>query len=294
MIIIGAIIISVFLLYVFVPKGFVLYEGMRFPAWTFKMKQYPSNGLRPDKHVYGYHERQYLIHYRPQEGNGNKKQVVVYIHGGGWQFGNPEMFRPNAQILNTMGYHSFFLSHRRIPKHNILSMKADIAKGMGKVKEIMQGEGIAGKQVILGGVSSGANLAALFYFDRTMLESAGYSIEHIAGLFLMAPPLNLKGMWPSPTLRWLAGKRSGDLFEKANPISYLNDKEEVPTLIVAPEKDGMVPLKSTKIFVEKAKEVGFENLEFHILESMTHMDAASWCFTEHPSHEIVVKWLKQI
>lgn len=294
MIYIGSFILLVFLLYIFVPKGFVLYEGMRFPAWSFKMKRYPDHGLDPDKYHYGQHQRQYLIHYRPENGNSHKEHVVVYIHGGGWQFGNPEMFRPNAKVLNTMGYHSFFLSHRRIPKHNILSLRADVAKGMEKVKEIMGAHGLAHQQVILGGVSSGANLAALFYFDRTMLESAGYMSEHIAGLFLMAPPLNLQGMWPSPTLRWLAGKRGGELFQKASPINFINEKEEIPTLIVAPEKDGMVPLKSTQVFIEKAKEVGFEKLEFHVLERMTHMDAASWCFKDHPSHEIVVRWLRQI
>ncbi len=146
MIFLALIIVFVFLLYVFVPKGFVLYEGMRFPAWSFKMKRFPGNGLIPEKHAFGDHNRQYLIHYRPQLGKVVQEQVVVYIHGGGWQFGNPEMFRPNAQVLEEMGYHSFFLSHRRIPLHNIRSMKEDVAGAMNKVWEIMTIEGISQKK----------------------------------------------------------------------------------------------------------------------------------------------------
>ena len=287
-------IMAVFLMYVFVPKGFVLYEGMRFPVWSFKMKRYPQNGLMPEKHSFGKHKRQYLIHYRPRTNGKNQNQVVVYIHGGGWQFGTPEMFRPNAQVLDEMGYHSFFLSHRRIPKHNIRSMKEDVANAMSMVRDIMSVEGISQKKVILGGVSSGANLAALFYFDKKIKYAAGFREEHFAGLFLMAPPLNLYGMWHSPTLLWLTGRRKSRLFQEASPINFLQKKEDIATLIVHPEKDGMVPLSSTESFVEKAKELGFVNIEFHVLSKMTHMDAASWCFKDHPSHVIVKDWLEKI
>lgn len=294
MIIFVIIITVVILLYLLVPKGYVVYEGLRFPAWSFKMKRFPNNGLVPEKHPYGDHPRQYLIHYKPKTEEKSKQQVVIYIHGGGWQFGNPEMFRPNAQVLDKLGYHSFFLSHRRIPRYNILSMKSDVAKGMEKVKEVMQQEGVAARQIVLGGVSSGANLAALFYYDRELHGSAGYTYEHFAGLFLMAPPLNLRDMWPSPTLRFLAGKRGNPLFQEANPIDYLEDEHALPTLIVHPEKDGMVPLRSTERFIEKAQAMGYPNLVYHVLPDMTHMDAASWCFEDHPSYEIFIKWIMQI
>ena len=286
--------VIILLLYFFVPKGFVVYEGLRFPAWSYRMKKYPDNGLKPNRHEYGDHHRQYLIHYKPSNKDDSPPHVVVYVHGGGWQFGNPEMFRPNAEVLHEMGYHSFFLSHRRIPLHNIRSLKQDVGKGMKKVMDVMQQDGISDKKIILGGVSSGANLAALFYFDKEIYQQAGFAKEHVAGMFLMAPPLNLQGMWPSPTLYWLAGRRSKSLFYEASPINYLPEKDDLPTLIVHPEKDGMVPLRSTEAFINKAKERGFENLEFHILYQMTHMDAASWCFKDHPSYDIVVNWLKEI
>ena len=284
----------IILLYLFVPKGYAIYEGLRFPAWSYRMKRFPDNGLKPNKHAYGSHQRQYLIHYKPRAKEVSNSHVVVYVHGGGWQFGNPEMFRPNAQLLDEMGYHSFFLSHRRIPSHNIQNLKQDMGLGMKKVKELMELEGITHQKIILGGVSSGANLSALFYLDKRIHQQAGYQKEQIAGLFLLGPPLNLHGMGHSPTLYWLAGRRSGKLFREASPIQFLEENDDMPTLIVHPENDGMVPLSSTKLFIQKAKELGFENLEFHVLEKMTHFDAASWCFKDHPSHQIVVDWLRSV
>ena len=294
MAVLAFLILLYFLLYVFVPKGFALYDGLRFPGWTYRMRTFPHRDKRvPDRYVYGGHNRQYLIHYRPRSERDTRDQVVVYVHGGGWQFGNPEMFRPNAQLLDSMGFHSFFISHRRLPLYNIRHIREDMVAGMRQVREVMERMGISQKKIILGGVSSGANLCALFYLDKKMWEEAGYENGTIAGLMLLAPPLNLDGMWQSPTLWWLAGRRDGERFEQANPIRYLNEKTDLPILLVHPEKDGMVPLKSTLVFVEKARELGFPNLEFHVLPGMTHLDAASWCFKDHACHPIVAEWLQR-
>lgn len=294
MIILLAIIITVFLLYHLVPKGYVLYECLRFPAWTYRMRRFKATELQAEKHTFGQHARQYLVHYRPNGKQQLKEQVVVYVHGGGWQFGKPEIFRPNAQLLDQMGYHSFFLSHRRLPRHNIEDMKADIAAGMKKVTELMKAEKIASKKIILGGVSSGSNLAALFYFDRSMWSAAELDAQRFAGLMLLAAPLDLSKMWPSPTLKWLAGSRKEEMFRKASPVNFVNQREELPILMVHPEKDGMVPLRSTEHFLIKAREYKFEKLEYHVLPSMSHMDAASWCFREHPCHHLVVRWLDKL
>ncbi len=278
-------------LYWVVPKGMPLYEGMRFPIWSFKMKMFPKKGLLPEKHSFGDHKRQYLIHYRPQIEETVQEHIVIYIHGGGWQFGNPEMFRPNAQLLNKLGYHSFFFSHRRIPMYNIRHMKEDVAMAMNEVSRIMKKEGIGSHRIILGGVSSGANLAALLYYDPKLLLKTGISKASFSGLFLLAPPLNLHDMWHSPTLKLLAGRKNGELFKEASPIDFIEEKEKIKTLILHPDKDGLVPFESTSIFYQRTQEMGIENIEFHVLENMTHMDAASWCFEGHPSKKIVMEWL---
>jgi len=281
-------------LYFFLPMGYPLYEGLRFPIWTFKMKMFPQNGLKPEKHTFGKHPRQYLVHYRPKMAKPETGHVVIYIHGGGWQFGNPEMFRPNAQLLEGLGFHSFFLSHRRVPKYNIRDMKVDVGLGMARVVEVMKKEGIGQHKIILGGVSSGANLAALYYFDRSYQNGMGLPRSLFSGLFLMAPPLNLEGMWTSPTLAWVAGSRKGEMFREASPIHFIEPEETIPTLIVHPEKDGMVPLRSVVAFYEKAQSMDYQNLEFRVLPDMMHLDAASWCFAGHPSQKIVLDWLGKV
>lgn len=280
------------LLLLIVPRGFFIYEVLRLPLWVFRMESQPKKKVHKVKVKYGKHHRQYLLHYRPK--NDEKSHVVIYIHGGGWQFGRPEMFRPNAQTLVEKGYHVFMPTHRRIPVFDITHIREDLVTGLQKIYNIMEEEGLSGKKVLLGGMSSGANLAGLITFDRRLMEDAGWERSRLAGSFLLGPPLNLNGMWNSPPLYVLAGKRSGTKFPLANPIQHLRKNDELPILILHPEKDGLVEYKSVLDFCAKAKAMGYENLEFHTLPGMIHMDAASWCFEEHPSRTIVLNWIEKM
>ena len=277
-----------------VPRGFPLYEGIRLPLWAFRMETQPRTNVIKKKIKYGKHFRQYLLFYQPINGETTKKHVVIYIHGGGWQFGRPEMFRPNAQKLVEQGYCVFMPTHRRIPFFNIVHMREDLAEFMKKIKEVMEEEGLSGKKILLGGMSSGANLAGLLTFDQRIFSQAGWQKNQLAGAFLLGPPINLRGMWKSPPLYVLAGKRSAETFRLANPIDHLQKDEELPILILHPEKDGLVEYQSVVDFCRKTERLGFKNLEFHTLPGMAHMDAASWCFDDHPSQKIVLGWLEKM
>jgi len=292
MIYVAAIILGYIILLFAIPKGIVIYDFLRLPLWVFRMETQPKKKVKINKVKYGKHFRQYLLHYRPQKDDRN--HVVIYIHGGGWQFGRPEMFRPNAQKLVEKGYHVFMPTHRRIPVFDISHIRPDLVSGIKKILEIMEEEGISHKKVLLGGMSSGANLAGLLTFDHSLLAQAGFNRNRLAGSFLLGPPINLSGMWKSPPLYVLAGKRSGEKFRQANPIAHLMENDDLPILILHPEKDGLVEFKSVCEFCEKAEQLGFKNLEFRTLPNMIHMDAASWCFDDHPSQAIVLGWLEKM
>lgn len=291
---IGVFLLGYLLLYFLVPKGIPLHEFVKLPVWVFKMETFPRIDLEKIKYKYGDHFRQYLNYYPALKGSPEKQHVVVYFHGGGWQFGRPGMFRPNAQILIERGYHVFMPSHRRIPFFNILKQREDAARAIKKVREIMEAEGIADKKILLGGMSSGSNLAGLLAFDGSLLASVGLSNHELGGIFLLGPPINLGGMWHSPPLWILAGSRSSERFRLANPIEHLEENDPRQILLLHPDKDGLVEYKSVQAFYEKTQELGFENVEFHTLENMTHLDAASWCFDNHPSKQIVIGWMEKV
>ncbi len=282
------------LMYWLVPKGVFIYEALRLAPWAFRMETYPSGNYRKEKYSYGKHFRQYILHFQPKKPEKTRNHVILYIHGGGWQFGRPEMFRANAQVLTNLGFHVFMPSHRRIPFFDIEDLREDIHAAFLKILEIMKAEGLSDKRVLLGGISSGGNLAALLAFDRSILVGSGLRQDIFSGVFLLGAPLHLNGMWKSPPLRMLAGKRSGELFRKASPMYHIRPGESLPTLILHGDKDGLVEYDSNVAFYEKLREEGAKDVRLVTLPDGMHLDSASWCFKEHPSHKILLDWLEEM
>lgn len=277
-----------------IPKGFPLYELLRLPLWVSRMEAYPRTKLTKKKIAYGKHFRQYMLYFQPAKAADVRSNIVVYIHGGGWQFGRPEMFRPNAEVLVKRGYHVFMPTHRRIPFFNIMHIREDLVSMLKEIRAIMEAEGISDKNALIGGMSSGANLAGLLTFDHGIFRAAGWERNWLAGSFLLGAPLNLWGMWKSPPLFILAGNRSDEVFSLANPIDHLQAEDDFPVFILHPEKDGLVEYQSVLDFCRKAERIGRRNIEFLTLPDAMHMDAASWCFTDHPSHEVVLGWFAKM
>lgn len=282
------------LMYWLIPKGVFIYEGLRLPGWAYRMETFPEGGYRKEKYFYGKHFRQYLLFFQPRKASMDRKHVIVYFHGGGWQFGRPEMFRANAKTLTDQGYCVFMPSHRRIPVYDIEDLRADTLAALLKILEIMKAEGLGNKKIIVGGISSGGNLAALLTFDRSILQQANLTQDLFSAIFLLGAPLNLEEMWESPPLRMLAGRRGGNLFKKANPICHVQPGEQLPVFILHGEKDGLVEFSSVVSFYEKMVELGAENVQLETLPDGNHLDSASWCFEHHPSHMLLLNWLEKM
>jgi acetyl esterase/lipase len=293
LIILSCLVAVLLLWYFLVPKGTFFYEGIRLLEWYWRLQRFPKGDYEVEKIQYGGHPRQYILYYKPNNGL-ERQHVILYFHGGGWQFGKPEAFRPNAKVLLDQGYHVFMPSHRRLPGHNILHMREDVAQISLKVHRIMEREGLVEKRIITGGISSGGNLVALKIFDQTILDGVGFERSRFAAVFFLGAPLNLHGMWHSPPLRFLTGKRSGDRFKLANPFDHLRPHEKLPIFIMHGTKDGLVEYRSVKAFYEKLRELGAENVHMEVLENGVHLDPASWCYEWHPAYRLMLDWLERL
>lgn len=291
--IIIAFLLIYFILLLILPKGNPVQEIIYLLYWWAKiysigfLKQAPKQS----KHSYGKHRHQYLIFWEPEKPNHEKKNVILYFHGGGWQFGRPEGFRLHAQQFTKEGYYSFFPCHRKVPMNGYYEMREDISLVIKKVKGLMQEKGLAHKKIILGGISSGGNLGALLYLDESTLRTLGFSQAIFSALFLAGAPLDLNKMGSTPNLRYFAGKRNSATFHLANPIAYLKKPIEVPVLCLQGSHDGLVKYQVANSFMQQAEALESPNLTFQILKNGSHLDSASWCFEQHESWTMIREWL---
>ncbi len=250
--------------------------------------------MKKTKIKYGRHFRQYFYLYEPLDSNTSKNNVIVYFHGGGWQFAKPEAFAANAQSWVDEGYAVFMPSHRRIPFFDYYDMREDLNLILEKVQLVMKEKGLVEQGIILGGMSSGGNLAALVLYDRMALENINLNQDLFSGLFLFGAPLNLELMRPSPPIWFYAGKTGSPKFQKANPINYLKKNESVPVLGIHGTKDGLVEYKSASSFFDKLETINPEIIQFLQLENGTHLEAAGWSFMDNEVRPTLFEWLRNL
>ena len=158
----------------------------------------------------------------------------------------------------------------------------------------MERLGIAQKKIILCGNSAGGHLAALALLDRNLLAASGLNPSIVAALACFSAPLELRVMWSSPPLLMLTRMKNPVLFKLANPIYYLKTAQEIPILLVHGEKDGFVENENSVVFYDKLRELGSRDLQIETLKNGTHLDAASWCFPDHPCSQVFREWLERV
>ena len=292
--IIGGILLMYGLLYFLVPKGNPLHEFVQLPIFLAQSLAIPVKGMEEEKHKFGKHWRQYLLYFKPSPDTPSRNQVVIYLHGGGWQFGSPEMFRYNAKVFTDQGYHVFCISYRRIPFHNFVSIHEDMSKGLTKVLQIMKDNDLQDKKICLGGMSAGAHLVAMLLYDRDNLAKLGLTQDLFSGIFLCGGPLDLRQMRRSYPVFAIAGRRSGQLFKRSNPIEFLQEDEQTPVLAVHGTRDGLVEYPAGKVFAERLKKINPNIVQFYTIENGNHLDASRWGLKEDEVRRRILGFIERL
>lgn len=289
----GAILLYALLLWLW-PKGNLLHEVLHiFPYWL-QVFRLPKKDIHTEAFSFGKHKDQYLLFCTPPDGKIPEGPIIIYYHGGGWRHGSPKQFKMIAQVLTRRGFAVVLPSYRRTPWYNYDHIREDLNLSLSCIQEVLAQKGITSPKFIIGGMSAGGNLAAHIVFNRKALQQLGLSQAQFIGLFLLAPPLQLELM-PSSEIVWsFAGSRKSTRFQRANPYNYLEAPETIPTICIQGTKDGMVPYRSTRVFMEKLAHVHQGNFEFHVLEGKTHLGVGKWVVPGSEPHIRLFSWLESL
>ena len=282
-----------FILFWIIPKKTILHEILRIPIFLVRSITSERNNMIVEKHRFGNHRRQYVLFFQPLNRKTNKKNVIIYYHGGGWRSGSPELLQSNAQFLVDLGYCVFMPSHRRTPFNSYSEIREDLSLILQKVVDIMNIHGLQDKKMILGGMSSGGNLAALMLYDRRQLAKFGFTQQIFSGIMLFGAPLDLATMKDSFVLRNFAGRRDQKTFQQANPIQHLQDDENIPVLCIHGTYDGLVPYSTAVSFKNKLSKINDSILTFITVEKASHLETASWAYEDNYIRKTIVKWLRK-
>jgi len=227
---------------------------------------------------YGENIRNKLDIYLPDEGKKIKKEVIIFISGGGWILGYKCWSNIMIKKLINEGYICITPDYRNYPQCSISEILHDIRSGIEWISKNIKDYNANMEKLILLGHSAGAHLGAYYYLESILKDkkiidnfvgiSGPYNILEISDFFfkLGFPFLVLDEIFESD-------------YKKYSPYYLLknkmNFKEENRLILIHGDSDKTVPLESSIKFSNKLKELGM-NVKCEIVNGGGHTD----CFIE--------------
>lgn len=287
-------VILIFLLLLFIlfsRKGSLIYELLSLPYYWYQMGQVNTSSVQFKKVKFGSHRRQYLLYCTPKERTVDRPVSIVYHHGGGWRFGTPEKFLPNAKVFTDLGFTVLMPSYRRIPFYRYDAIREDLILGLKKGIELLKDQGQP-TDLLLSGMSAGGNVVSLLALDQQTLIQHQLDPQMIKGLLLFGAPTAMEKMPFSLVVLAYAGRRNSDMFRRANPITYCNQPIEFPVLAVHGKQDGMVPFSVFEKFSRALKEIDADS-QIYILDNGSHLDAGRWAYQKEEVNTRIEDWVNE-
>lgn len=125
------------------------------------------------------HARHVLDIYTPA--NAKNLPVVFWIHGGGWQTGDKANVQEKPAWFTKKGFVFVSINHRLLPEVEMSVLVRDVAKAFGWMHKHIAEHGGDPNRVLVGGHSSGAQLATLICTDDRYLKEVGVLFGSLIG-----------------------------------------------------------------------------------------------------------------
>ena len=253
-----------------------------------------AENLQAKKFSYGKDERQYLLWYDSQS-KKSRNNIIFFIHGGGWNKGNPEFFKFVADYLTKLGFITVMPAYRLVPDSHYPDQEIDIFRALKKTIEIL-GISNSSKNIIIGGQSAGAHLGALLLLNNKLQQEYKIDNNIFNGFLSISGPLDFSR--PCRTIRaekYLYGfVPTAQKRKKANPINYIYSDFNTPVFCLHGAKDPLVPKDHSIDFIEKVEIETKADTKLDIYENKHHSDLADLFFEEGSANSAVKEWLLKV
>jgi acetyl esterase len=187
--------------------------------------------------------RLYLVNPREWK-QSDRRPAVVFIHGGGWERGDPDQWFPQCRYFALRGAVGASVQYRLATgKNNVDACVADCQAAIAFLRRHAAELGVDPARIAVIGESAGGHLAAAL---GTVTVDAGLGESVPDALVLLNPITDL-------TTRW--GERLGTSAEKFSPLGHIS-KRTPPTLLIHGNADSVVEIGHSRAFHQRMLELG--------------------------------------
>lgn len=210
--------------------------------------------FKPAMVPYGKNKEQYFLYYEPKKITSDK--IIIWVHGGGWNAGNPKYFDFVGQCVCSQGYRFVSLGYRLSPKYKYPCQIKDVCDAFNSATSFLTSKGIDISNIIAAGPSAGAHLTSIMCYSRTVQEKYGVDVSNIKGFIGSGGPYSFRkdqGL----TIRLLLWQlfKKGYNRQHGEPLALM-EKSKIPMLLIQSKHDGLIDYACAEEFYEKAKKLG--------------------------------------
>ena len=230
-----------------------LRENLSYFGLYWKMFQVKKI-CKPVKVSYGRDKEQYYLYYEPKKVKSDK--IIVWVHGGGWNAGNPNFFDYVGLCVCAQGYRFVSLGYRLSPKYKYPCQIKDVCKAYNAAMGYLKKEGVDISKVVVAGPSAGAHLSSIMCYCKKVQSKYGVDISNIIGYIGSGGPYSFRedqGL----TIKLLLNQLFKKGYNRRNgePVALMS-KNSIPMLLIQSKHDGLIEYACAEDFAKKANEIG--------------------------------------
>jgi dienelactone hydrolase len=200
--------------------------------------------------AYGALPRQRMDLYVPTVSSEKPRPVVVFIHGGSWNWGSKDQYRFVGAALAERGAVVAIVNYRLSPQAHLQDSLEDIVAAVSRVQsEVPRRGGDAGR-VYLMGHSAGAELAALIALDPARLQSV--AARPVRGFVGLAGPYDFLPLTDEYLKEYFGPP---ELYPASQPVNVVTSGS-APSLLVQGLKDTTVWPRNVEALAVRLRSVG--------------------------------------
>ena len=229
-------------------------ENLSYYPIYFRLLFKTKKEFTPERVDYGTDKEQYFLYYEPKERVSDK--IVIWIHGGGWNAGNPKFFDYVGQYMARAGYRFVSIGYRLSPKNKYPAQIIDVCNAYNAAIKYLNDKGIDTSRVIVSGPSAGAHLSSILCYSKKVQDEYKVDVSNVIGYIGVGGPYSFRES-QSMTLKMLLGMLFAKGYDRteAEPWSLMT-KNHIPMLLIQSRHDGLVEFECAEDLAGKAEMVG--------------------------------------
>ena len=183
-------------------------------------------------------------------------KIVIWIHGGGWNAGNPKFFDYVGQYMARAGYRFVSIGYRLSPKNKYPAQIIDVCNAYNAAIKYLNDKGIDTSKVIVSGPSAGAHLSSILCYSKKVQDEYKVDVSNVIGYIGVGGPYSFRES-QSMTLKMLLGMLFTKGYDRteAEPWSLMT-KNHIPMLLIQSRHDGLLEFECAEDLAGKAEMVG--------------------------------------